>query len=380
MRVMTNPLKTERVNVDLGLRSYPIIIGTGLLKDIYAQLKPYARGRKIAIITDENVANLHLKNLLLALEATDYDVTTIILPPGEQTKSFTHLQDILTRLLAKNFTRSDTLIAFGGGVIGDLTGFAASMLKRGCGFIQIPTTLLAQVDSSVGGKTAINTSEGKNLVGCFYQPNLVLTDLAVLQTLPQRELKAGYAEVLKYALIDDFEFFHWLEKNGTDVLSLKLSALQYVISMSCRAKAAIVKADEREHGKRALLNFGHSFAHAIEGMAGYDGRVLHGEAVSAGMLIALEYSEHLGFCKAQDTGKLRAHLQAMDMPVLATLPNVVTADTTVFFNYMMRDKKNNNGNLTLILSRGIGQAFIAHKTDKSSVKTYIEHICAEVED
>ncbi len=374
---MTSSLKTERVNVDLGSRSYPIVIGTGLLIDIEAQIKPYVHGRKIAIITDENVANVHLNNLLSALEATDYDVTTLILPAGEQTKSFVHLQSILARLLAENFSRGDTLVAFGGGVIGDLTGFAASMLKRGCGFIQIPTTLLAQVDSSVGGKTAINTPEGKNLVGCFYQPNLVLTDLEVLKTLPPRELKAGYAEVLKYALIDDLEFFHWLEKNGTNVLSLNPKALQYVISKSCRAKAAIVKADEREQGARALLNFGHSFAHAIEGMAGYDGRVLHGEAVSAGMLMAFEYAAHLGLCAADDVRKLRAHLHTMDMPILATLPAVVRADTDVFFNYMMRDKKNNNEDLTLILSRGIGQAFVAHATDKAKVKAFIERMCVE---
>lgn len=372
MRLMTHSLPTECIDVDLGDRTYPIHIGQNLLVDAYAYLKPHLSGSKIAIITDENIAPLHLQTLMSGLEGHDLHLTIITLPAGERTKSFAYLQDILSQLLEENFSRRDTLIAFGGGVIGDLTGFAASMLKRGCGFIQIPTTLLAQVDSSVGGKTAINTASGKNLVGSFYQPKCVLTDLGVLQTLPKRELKAGYGEVLKYGLIDNPEFFSWLEDNGEDVIAGKAAALQYAIALSCRAKAVIVKADEREHGCRALLNLGHSFAHAIEGMTGYDGTVLHGEAVSAGMLMAFEYSQEQGICSGSDVQRVRTHLQKLGLETLASLPSCVRGDANAFFNFMMRDKKNKDEDLTLILARGIGRAFIADDVNKNSVKIYIE--------
>lgn len=368
-------LQMKTITVDLGDRSYPIHIGQNLLGNAYAYLKPHLTGKRIAIITDENVAPLHLDILLASFKDTDVVVKTIIIPAGEGEKSFTRLQDVLGQLLDANFSRSDTIVAFGGGVVGDLSGFVASILKRGCGFIQIPTTLLAQVDSSVGGKTAINTPAGKNLVGAFYQPQLVLADTDVLGTLPLRQLKAGYAEVLKYSLIDSPDFFDWLEENAAKLFACEASALAYAVAKCCQAKADIVKADEREHGCRALLNLGHSFGHALEGLAGFDGSVLHGEAVNAGMLMAFEYSQSQGLCKGQDVARLRAHLRKLNLTTLADLPEGVRADPEVFFAYMMRDKKNKDDDLTLILARGIGASFIESRAEKASVKAYVKQAC-----
>lgn len=375
------PSVQQTVRVDLDERSYDIKIAQGLLVDADQHIAPLLTGRRIAIITDENVADLHLQTLVAALERAQYQgapltIHTIILPDGEGTKSFEHLQSVLSELLAANFSRADTLIALGGGVIGDLTGFAASILKRGCGFMQIPTTLLAQVDSAVGGKTAINTPHGKNLVGCFYQPSLVLSDLDVLSTLPLRQLKAGYAEVLKYGLIDNPEFFNWLEENGAKVLAGDVEALTHAVALSCRAKAAIVKADEREQGCRALLNLGHSFAHAIEGLGGYDGRVLHGEAVSIGMLMAFEYSQSIGVCSGQDVERLRAHLQTVAMPILSDLPKDVRTDADEFFAYLLRDKKNTDADVNLILAKGIGASYVANRADKPSLQAYLSKALA----
>ncbi len=362
--------KYKTLNVDLGTRSYPIHIGSGLLTRAQSLAAPHLQGQKIAIITDETVAGLHLAALLNALEGLE--VETIILPPGEGTKSFAVFEDVLAQLLDANFSRSDTLIAFGGGVIGDLTGFVASVLKRGCNFIQIPTTLLAQVDSSVGGKTAINMPAGKNLVGSFYQPKMVLIDTDVLCTLPPRQMKAGYAEVLKYGLINDTDFFGWLEKEGANVIAGQADALAHAISISCAAKAAIVREDEREHGVRALLNLGHTFAHALEGCAGYDGSVLHGEAVSAGMLMALEFSHKSGLCAGQDVQRLRAHLKRLEMPTFDDLPAKSTADPRALFSYMQRDKKNDGAAINLILARGIGQAFVAPNVEQANLQLFLE--------
>jgi len=362
----------DTLNVDLGARSYPIHIGSGLLEHAYQFVCPYLQGDKIAIITDETIAALHMPELHAALKGDD--ITEIILPPGEGTKSFAVLEDVLAKLLDANFSRSDTLIAFGGGVIGDLTGFAASVLKRGCNFIQIPTTLLAQVDSSVGGKTAINVPAGKNLVGSFYQPKMVLIDTDVLSTLPARQMKAGYAEVLKYGLINDPGFYNWLEKEGANVISGKPDALAHAIATSCAAKAAIVRQDERENGVRALLNFGHTFAHALEGCAGYDGSVLHGEAVSAGMLMAFEFSHKSGLCKGQDVERLRGHLKRLEMPVFDDLPTKATADRRALFEYMQRDKKNKGAAMNLILARGIGQAFAAPNVEQSNLQSFLKKV------
>jgi 3-dehydroquinate synthase len=370
---MTHNLET--LVVDLGNRSYPIHIGSGLLTNTESLLKNHIRGGRIAIITDKTVADLHLQALVRNLGGEN--VETIILPPGEGTKSFSVLQDVLDTLLTANFSRDDTLIAFGGGVIGDLTGFVASVLKRGCQFIQIPTTLLAQVDSSVGGKTAINTPVGKNLVGCFYQPKCVLIDTDVLTTLNSREMRAGYAEILKYALINDPEFFGWLEKNAQALLAKDPGALRKAVLASCTAKADIVRRDEHERGERALLNLGHSFAHALEAKAGYDGSLLHGEAVSAGMLMAFEYAQELGLCPGQDVERLRQHLKTNNMPTVSDLTAQITNDPDDLFAFMGRDKKNTRDDMKLILTRGIGAAFIEPCADQISVLKYLKRACAQ---
>lgn len=364
----------ETLSVDLGDRSYPIHIGAGLLTDARSLLGPHIGAGRIAVITDETVAGLHLQTLLDGVGIDN--VETIILAPGESTKSFATLQDVLDTLLKANFSRDDTLIAFGGGVIGDLTGFVAAVLKRGCRFIQIPTTLLAQVDSSVGGKTAINTSAGKNLVGSFYQPKCVLIDTDVLSTLDPRQMRAGYAEVLKYALINDPGFFGWLEENAGALLAGDQTTLRRAILTSCTAKADIVKRDERERGDRALLNLGHSFAHALEAKAGYDGTLLHGEAVSVGMLMAFEYAQSLGHCPGQDVQRLRAHLRRTDMLTLSDLPTSITHDPEQLFAYMGQDKKNTKTDMKLILATGIGKAFIEPKADQESVLNYLKQACS----
>lgn len=364
----------QSLSVDLAERSYPIHIGPGLLTKTAELITDTLNSQKLAIITDETVAKYHLHTLLDSLNGSGFDVETIILPPGEATKSIDVWQSVLETLLARNFSRDDTLIALGGGVIGDLTGFVASVLKRGCQFVQIPTTLLAQVDSSVGGKTAINVPAGKNLVGCFYQPKLVLIDTDVLETLPGREMGAGYAEVLKYALIDRPDFFNWLETNAQNVLDKDTDALTHIIATSCQAKADIVGADEREHGVRALLNLGHSFAHALEGIGGYDGRILHGEAVSAGMLMAFEFSNRLDLCSMQDVERLRAHIRACGLPDFNAVRKCVGGDPQTVFRFMQRDKKNSEGHINLVLTRGIGKAFIAKNVNQNDLMTYLKAI------
>ena len=370
------PSNPDALLVDLGNRSYPIYIGSGLLENASAFLMPQIGNGRVAIITDETVASLHLQILLAGLECNhDKLLPPIILPPGENTKSFAALQDVLDTLLNANFSRDDTLIAFGGGVIGDLTGFVASVLKRGCRFIQIPTTLLAQVDSSVGGKTAINTQAGKNLVGSFYQPKCVLIDTDVLTTLDARQMRAGYGEVLKYALINDPEFFNWLEENASALLSHDKKALTHAIQTSCSAKAGIVKRDERERGERALLNLGHTFAHALEAKAGYNGTLLHGEAVSAGMLMAFEYAQNLGICPRQDVERLRQHLRQNNMPIFSDLPDRITHDPDALLAFMGRDKKNSGNNMTLILAHGIGEAFIEPAANQNSVLKFLKQAC-----
>ncbi len=369
---MTNNIET--LTVALGVRSYPIHIGHNVLTDTQKILKPHISGGRVAILTDETVAKLHLQTLQKGLG--DREVVTIILKPGENTKSFAVLQNVLDKLLQANFSREDTLIAFGGGVIGDLTGFVASVLKRGCQFIQIPTTLLAQVDSSVGGKTAINTPAGKNLVGSFYQPKCVLIDTNILSTLDPRQMRAGYAEVLKYALINDKDFFGWLEENASKLLRLDQAALRTAILSSCTAKANIVKRDEYEHGERALLNLGHSFAHALEAKAGYDGTLLHGEAVSAGLLMAFEYSQDLGCCSGQDVKRVRQHLSANGMPVLCDLATPVRNDPDALFAFMGRDKKNTGDDMKLILARGIGRAFVEPSVGHASILGYLKKVCS----
>ena len=359
------------VSVDLGSRSYDIVIGENLLGRGGEFLKPHLKAPRVAIVTDENVHALHGKALEAAL--SDYETHMIIRPAGESQKSFDGLQDVLNSLFKAGFDRNDTIVAFGGGVIGDLTGFAASVYKRGCQFIQIPTTLLSQVDSSVGGKTAINNQFGKNLIGAFYQPKLVLADTSVLKTLPERELKAGYAEVVKYGLLGDSDFFDWLDANGADVLALKPSAIAHAVAVSCKTKARIVAADEQERGERALLNLGHTFAHALEIEAGYSGDLLHGEAVSAGMEMAFEFSASQKLCTADDAAKVKSHFKTLGLTSIKDVAPLLK-DAGKLLAHMDQDKKNEGGALTLILAHGIGEAFVQKSAPRKAVLNYLTHL------
>jgi 3-dehydroquinate synthase len=355
--------------VELDERRYPIFIGSGLLANIGAFIESYVPSKRVAIVTDENVYGLYGKAIETAL--TDYHVTMIVRPAGEDQKSFSGLEAVLNSLFKAGLDRSDLLIAFGGGVIGDLAGFAASIYKRGLPFVQIPTTLLAQVDSSVGGKTAINNAYGKNLIGAFYQPKAVIADTDVLSTLPPREIKAGYAEILKYGLLGDKGFFDWLDdKGGAQILSLERAALSKAITISCQTKARIVAADERESGQRALLNLGHSFAHALELDAGYDGDLLHGEAVSIGMDMAFDYCAKAGICSASDAEKVTVHLQKLGMPHISS-ETVRFSDPEKLTHFMGQDKKNEAGQITLILASAIGEAFVQKGVERTKVKTYL---------
>jgi 3-dehydroquinate synthase len=357
------------VNVNLANRSYDIMIGNGLIAQARDILMPFNMTKAPIIVTDENVARTQLQSLI---DAIGGDVRTIILPAGEASKSWTQLSGLCDQLLSHGVERNNHIIALGGGVIGDLVGFAASILKRGCGFIQIPTTLLAQVDSSVGGKTAINTAAGKNLVGSFYQPALVLIDPDVLDTLPPRDVRAGYAEVVKYGLINDPAFFEWCELNGAAVISGNADARLHAIETSVRAKAAIVAADEREtHDLRALLNLGHTFGHALEAEAGFSDLLLHGEGVAAGMALAFRYSAERGLCAAPDAARVSAHLAKVGLPTgLAALKSDASGADLVA--HMLHDKKMSGGTLPFLLARGIGQAFIDKSVALSDVAAFLD--------
>ena len=366
---------TKSVTVDLGHRSYDIIIGDNLLSQAGLLIEPHLKARRTAIVTDENVYALHGKTIETALSA--YETHVIVLPAGESQKSFEGLQIVLDKLFEAGFDRNDTIIAFGGGVIGDLTGFTASIYKRGCQFIQIPTTLLAQVDSSVGGKTAINNKYGKNLIGAFYQPQLVIADTTVLKTLPVRELKAGYAEVLKYGLLGDRAFFDWLDENGPDVLALRPEAIAHAIAISCQTKGRIVAADEKERGERALLNLGHTFAHALELEARYSGDLLHGEAVSAGMEMAFEFSALQGHCSQNDVSTLKKHLDKTGLVSIADLTHILK-NPDALIGHMDQDKKNEGGNLTLILAKSIGDSFVQKGASRSEAHAYLKTLSEKV--
>jgi 3-dehydroquinate synthase len=347
---------TAAIRVDLGDRSYDIHAAPGLLAQAGKLIRPQLSSPRVFVVTDENIEALHLTALTESLDAAGIENHGVVLTPGEQSKSFEHLESLLDAMLEARCERGTTIIAFGGGVIGDLTGFAASILLRGVPFIQIPTTLLSQVDSSVGGKTGINTRQGKNLIGSFYQPRLVLADIDVLATLPDRELRSGYAEVVKYGLIDDPAFFAWLEEHAAELLSGNSFARQYAVLTSCRAKARVVASDERESGARALLNLGHTFAHALEAEGGYGGVLTHGEAVSIGMVMAFELSARLGYCPAEDVHRLRRHLFGLGMPV--DPPAGHPWDAAKLFGHFAADKKVKDGRVTFVLARGIGQAFL----------------------
>ena len=357
---------SERISVALDERSYDILVAPGLLAHAGSLVKALARGT-VPIVTDSDVARLHLEFLLANLQHENIDAKPIILPAGEATKSFEQLEQLISQLLALGVDREGVIIAFGGGVIGDLAGFAAGILKRGIDFVQIPTTLLAQVDSSVGGKTAINVREGKNLVGLFHQPRLVVADTSLLRTLPKRQLLAGYAEVAKYGALGDAKFFAWLEARANAALAGSDADITHAVAHSCRMKAAIVARDERETGDRALLNLGHTFGHALEAATGYSDRLLHGEAIAIGMSLAFDLSVHLGHCDHQDARRVRTHLESVGLPVSLAQIQGGMPDKIAVLAHMDHDKKVRDGKLTFVLARKIGEAFLTQDVPRQAV-------------
>jgi 3-dehydroquinate synthase len=363
--------ETRTVRVDLGSRGYDIQIGTTLIAGAGTHLAPLAKGRPIVVVTDETVARLYLPGLETGLRNAGIKHHAVILPPGECTKDFSHFARLCEEVLALGIERQTLLVALGGGVVGDITGFAAASLLRGLAYVQIPTTLLAQVDSSVGGKTAINAAHGKNLVGAFHQPVLVLADVAALATLPRRELLAGYAEVVKYGLIRDRAFFEWLERDGGKLLAGDAAALIRAVAQSCLHKAAIVAADERESGERQLLNFGHTFAHALEAETGFGPDLLHGEAVAAGMMLAFDFSVRLGHTTQQTAHRVRRHLADAGLPTGLGALRGKQSDPDRLLAHMRHDKKVSAGRLTFILAREIGDAFVARDVPDAAVRDFL---------
>jgi 3-dehydroquinate synthase len=370
---MTVPLRAPEpivVDVALGERSYQIVIGRAALSTLGRRmlaLKPRARA---AIVTDATVAALHLAATEAALTAAGIPATVVTVPPGESSKSFEELERVCEALIAARIERGDLVVALGGGVVGDLAGFAAAVVRRGLDYVQVPTTLLAQVDSSVGGKTAIDSRHGKNLVGAFHQPILVVADTALLDTLPQREFAAGYAEVAKYGLLGDAAFFSRLEADWRQIFSGG-PAREQAIAVSCRAKAAIVSRDERETGDRALLNLGHTFGHALEAAAGFSGDLLHGEAVSLGMVLAFEFSARRGLLPPADVERAARHLAAVGLPIHLSVMAGRLPDADRLMDLIAQDKKVQRGQLTFILARGIGQAFVARDVEAAEVRAFL---------
>lgn len=369
---MTVSEAAERlVHVPLGERAYDILIGPGLLARAGGEISTRIKGRKAAIVTDENVGPRYLEALMDSLEADGIDTTSLTLPAGEKTKNFEPLMRVCDTLLEARIERNDTVIALGGGVIGDLTGFAAGIVRRGVRFVQIPTSLLSQVDSSVGGKTGINTRHGKNLVGVFYQPDLVLADCDVLETLSEREFRAGYAEVAKYGLIDKPDFFAWLERNWREVFAGGAARVE-AIATSCQAKADVVVEDERETGRRALLNLGHTFGHALEAATQYDSsRLVHGEGVAIGMVLAHEFSARLNLASPDDAKRVESHLKAVGLPTrLSDIPGELPP-AEVLMEAIAQDKKVKGGKLTFILTHGVGQSFVANDVPQAEVLGFL---------
>src|SRR3954471_6533138 len=362
----------ERLRVALAERSYDILIGPGLIERAGALMLPLLRRRQAVIVTDEQVARHYLAALRHSLDGHGIATDAIVLPPGEGTKDMAHFGRLVEDLLAFGIERGTTLVALGGGVVGDITGFAAATLLRGIDFVQIPTTLLAQVDSSVGGKTAINTRAGKNLVGAFYQPRLVLADTASLATLPRREVRAGYGEVVKYGLIRDAQFFEWLEAEGRAVCDLEPAALTRAVMVSCRMKAEIVAADERETGDdRALLNFGHTFGHALEAETGFGERLLHGEAVALGMVLAFDFAVRLGLAMGQEAHRVRRHLAASGLPTTLAEIGLSGDAADRLLAHMGKDKKVRDGAITLILPRRIGDCFVMRDAPRDRLREFL---------
>ena len=348
---------TETVHVSLGERSYDILIGEGLLAEAGRHIRPLLPRPRVAVLTDETVAEAQLGALEAGLAAEGITMTALALPAGEATKGWPQFSRAVEWLLEQKVERRDVVVALGGGVIGDLAGFAAAVLRRGVRFVQVPTTLLAQVDSSVGGKTGINAPQGKNLIGAFHQPSLVLADTGALETLPERDFLAGYGEVVKYGLLGDSAFFDWLEVNGPRMAAGDMAARIHAVRRSCEMKSGIVERDETEQGDRALLNLGHTFCHALESATGYSDRLLHGEGVAIGCALAFELSSRLGLCPQEDPSRVRAHLREMGMKVdLRDIPGDLPS-AEVLYDLMGQDKKVQDGKIRFILARGIGAAF-----------------------
>ena len=372
MNAITSASAVRKVHVPLGERAYDILIGPGLIARAGGEIGSRLKGRKAAIITDEHVAPLYLDALKASLDTAGIASAAVVLPAGEKTKSFEHLVNVCDKVLEARVERNDYVIALGGGVIGDLSGFAAGIVRRGVRFVQVPTSLLAQVDSSVGGKTGINSRHGKNLIGVFHQPDLVLADTDVLNSLSKREFRAGYAEVAKYGLIDKPDFFAWLENNWQAVFAGGSARIE-AIAVSCQAKADVVVADERENGQRALLNLGHTFGHALEAATAYDSsRLVHGEGVSIGMVLAHEFSARMNLASPDDAHRVEAHLKAVGLPTrMSEIPgNLPPAE--VLMDAIAQDKKVKGGKLTFILTRGIGQSFVADDVPASEVISFLK--------
>jgi 3-dehydroquinate synthase len=369
---MTVPLRADPIVIEvvLGARSYEILIGRSTLASLGARIAALRPGAKTAIVTDANVARHHLSATKAALDRAGIASSVTTVPAGEGSKCFAVFETVCEALIEARIERADLVIALGGGVVGDLAGFAAATVRRGLDYVQVPTTLLAQVDSSVGGKTAIDSRQGKNLIGAFHQPILVVADTALLDTLPPREFRAGYAEVAKYGLIADAPFFAWLEANWRDVFAGG-SARERAIAVSCAAKAAIVARDERETGDRALLNLGHTFGHALEAAAGFSERLLHGEAISIGMVLGFEFSTRRGLVAAEDAQRVARHLAAVGLPThLSEIAGILKGPDQLM-DLIVQDKKVRRGRLTFILARGIGEAFVAPDVDAADVRAFL---------
>jgi 3-dehydroquinate synthase len=376
---MTAPLRAgdaSVVNVALGERSYDIIIGRGRLGSLGKKIAALRPGAKAAIVSDEIVARHHLAATEAALAAAGIGTSSVTVPPGESSKSFAMLERVCEALIAARIERADVVVALGGGVIGDLAGLAAALVRRGLDYVQVPTTLLAQVDSSVGGKTAIDSTHGKNLIGAFHQPVLVLADTALLDTLPERQFRAGYAEVVKYGLLGDPGFFAWLEANWRELFAGG-AAREHAIAVSCRMKAAIVARDEREHGERALLNLGHTFGHALEAAAGFSDRLLHGEAIALGMTLAFAFSAKRGLLPRSEAERVERHLAAVGLPIHLSSVSGGPPDADRLMELIAQDKKVKRGRLTFILARGVGASFVAPDVDAAEVRAFLVEKLAE---
>jgi len=371
MNAIPSASTIRTVHVPLGERAYDILIGPGLITRAGAEIASRLKGRKAAVVTDENVAPLYLEALVASLNQAGIVSAEVVLPAGEKTKSFEHLITACDKVLEARVERNDCVIALGGGVIGDLSGFAAGIVRRGVRFVQVPTSLLSQVDSSVGGKTGINSRHGKNLIGVFHQPDLVLADTDVLNTLSEREFRAGYAEVAKYGLIDKPDFFAWLEANWTSVFTGGPARIE-AIAKSCQAKADVVVADERENGQRALLNLGHTFGHALEAATAYDSsRLVHGEGVSIGMVLAHEFSARMNLASPDDARRVERHLKEVGLPTrMSDIPGDLPPAESLM-DAIAQDKKVKSGKLTFILTRGIGQSFVADDVPASEVISFL---------